>query len=63
LTYFPAVLAFISTIVGGGVVGIPYAFYYLGIPIAIVLNILIAFFTVYSCYLYLLAKDFSGGHQ
>jgi hypothetical protein len=63
LSFFPTVLAYISTIIGGGVVGIPYAFYYCGIPLAITISIAIAGFTIYSSYLYLLAKDMTGGHQ
>lgn len=50
-------LALISTIVGGGIVGIPYAFFLLGIPLAIVLNLICIVLIYYSVRLYLGAKD------
>jgi hypothetical protein len=61
LSFFGAVLAFLSTIVGGGTVGLPFAFYWAGIPFGIFLNIVVGGLTAYSCYIYLLTKDLTGG--
>ena len=57
LTLFSGVLALISTCVGGGIVGLPHAFLYLGIPSAIVLNILVIISTALTINLYLGIKD------
>jgi len=57
LTLFSGSLALISTCVGGGIVGLPYAFLNLGIPLAIVLNILAILSTIYTVSLYLGIKD------
>ena len=61
LTFFTAVLAMISTIIGGGIVGLPYSFLYFGIPLAIVLNIIVVFITILSGKLYLCTKDLIPG--
>ena len=45
LTTMTAVLAILSTIIGGGIVGVPYSFLNFGIPLAIVLNILVVIMT------------------
>jgi amino acid permease len=63
LSFFTTVLAYISTIIGGGIVGLPYSFYYAGIPLAVILNIIIGFTTLFSIYLFLRAKDLTGGHE
>jgi len=52
-----ASLAILSTIVGGGIVGIPFSIYQTGIPLGIVMNVLIALSVHYSCVLYLAGKD------
>lgn len=57
LTFFTGVLAIISTIIGGGIVSIPYSFVSFGIPIAVVFNILAAIMTTASVHIYLWAKD------
>jgi len=57
LTTITAVLAILSTIIGGGIVGVPYSFLNFGIPLAIGLNILVVIMTYYSGVLYLKAKD------
>jgi len=57
LSTFEAALGLLSTIVGGGIVGIPYAMYHCGIPMGLLLNILLAFSTQYSVTLYLAAKE------
>ena len=60
LSVFGGSLAILSTIVGGGVVGLPYSFYQTGIPVGILMNILFALMTLYSCLLYIKAKDLVG---
>ena len=57
LTLFSGCLALISTCVGGGIVGLPYAFLNLGIPLAILLNICAILSTIYTVSLYLGIKD------
>jgi len=57
LNTFTAILAILSTIIGGGIVGVPYSFYNFGIPLAIILNILVVIMTYFSGVLYLKAKD------
>ena len=42
LTKVGAVLTLISTIVGGGIVGLPFAFYYTGLGTGILLIVLMA---------------------
>mmetsp|Transcript_26690 Transcript_26690/g.25726 ORF Transcript_26690/g.25726 Transcript_26690/m.25726 type:complete len:96 (+) Transcript_26690:149-436(+) len=56
-------MAFVSSIVGGGIVGIPYSFYYCGIPFGVFINIVIILFTLYSIYLYCIAKDLTNDKQ
>ena len=50
-------LAILSTCVGGGIVGLPLAMYNLGLPLAIVLQILVMFSTHMSSNMYLYIKD------
>jgi len=57
LTTFTGVLAILSTIIGGGIVSIPYSFVSIGIPAGILLNILAVIITIFSIDLYLAAKD------
>lgn len=61
LSVFDAILAFLSTIVGGGIVGLPFAYFWAGIPFGLVLNIVVGLLTAYSCLLYLYQKDLCGG--
>ena len=49
----------LSAIIGGGIVGIPYAMMQTGIPLGIVLNAAIALFGNYTGRLYLRCKDLS----
>jgi len=56
-------MAFVSSIVGGGIVGIPYCFYYCGIPLGVVINLIMIGFTLFSVYLYLLSKDLTNDKQ
>ncbi len=57
LTTFTGILAILSTIIGGGIVSIPYSFISFGIPLAIIFNILAVLMTAYSADLYLACKD------
>jgi amino acid permease len=50
-------LAVLSTIVGGGIVGIPFSLYHTGIPLGIFINVIVAVSTYFSCVLFLGAKD------
>ena len=61
LTIFTGMLALISTSVGGGIVGLPRAFYLLGIPLAIAFNLLVVLLMTYSVRLYLAVKDACPG--
>jgi len=57
LTVFTGILAMISTCVGGGIVGLPYAMYHFGIPVALVMNLGTMAITNFSAYIYLKTKD------
>jgi amino acid permease len=61
LTIFGGVLSIISTILGGGIVALPWSFYMLGIYPAIIMMIMMAALTVNSTVLYLKAKDLTPG--
>ena len=61
LTTKSAVLAIISTIVGGGIVSLPHSIYFTGIIFGLILIILSALQTTYSVMLYLKAKDYLPG--
>lgn len=60
LTVVGAALALLSTMIGAGLVGIPYAFYSAGIPLSLLISFVMTFQTINSCYLYFKAKDYSG---
>jgi amino acid permease len=53
-------LAILSTIIGGGIVGLPFALYHTGIPVGILMNLVFSALTLYSCVLYIKAREFIG---
>lgn len=57
LTTFTGILAILSTIIGGGIVSLPYAFVSVGLPLGIFLNIFGVLTTIFSIDLYLAAKE------
>lgn len=61
LTAFHAALAWLSTMIGAGLVGIPFAFYYLGLPGGLIVLILISVSTNNSSRLYFLTRELLGG--
>lgn len=48
-------------IIGAGIVGIPFAFYHLGLVWSLILTVVMNFQTYTSCYLYLKTKNIVGG--
>jgi len=61
LTVSGAVLTIISTIVGGGIVGLPYGFYNLGIYLGCAIMIGVGFQQANAAWLYLCTKDLVAG--
>jgi len=59
MTAFEAGLAMLSAIVGGGIVGIPYAMIHTGIPLGVFLNLAVALMGLYTGHLFLRCKDLS----
>ena len=59
MSVWHASLALLSGIIGGGIVGIPYAMYHTGIILGLILNLLVALLAVYSGNLYLKVKEMS----
>ena len=55
LNVFGGITAVISTMVGGGIVGVPYTFYQLGIVPASIFMVVMGILTVNSCWLYMKA--------
>jgi len=54
---FQATLALIATNIGGGIVGIPYAFYNFGIPLGTSLIIMVSLISLASAMLLLKSKE------
>lgn len=57
LTTFTGILAILSTIIGGGIVSLPYSFVSIGLPFGILLNIFGVIVTIFSVDLYLAGKE------
>lgn len=57
---FGASLAIISTIIGGGIISVPYAFTAPGFANGMVINLTILCFMLFTTYFYLKAKDYLG---
>ena len=61
LTTFGAVLTVVSTMVGGGIVGLPYAFLQMGLWISLALMMFTVLITINQTWLYLQVKDLIPG--
>ena len=57
LTYFTAGLALMSTMIGGGISGLPYSYFNTGLTLGLIIHLFMAALTAFSCYLYLTTKD------
>ena len=57
---FGASLAIISTIIGGGIISVPYAFTAPGFSNGLVINLAIIGFMLFTTYFYLKSKDYLG---
>jgi len=54
-------LAIVSTIIGGGIVGLPFAMLTLGLVLGIILNIAVCYVTFLSGILYLALRELIPG--
>ena len=59
MSAFEAGLAMLSAIIGGGIVGLPFAMIHTGIPLGVLMNILVGCMGCYTGFLYLRCKDLS----
>lgn len=56
-----ASMSALSTIIGGGIVGLPFAFYNLGFIVGFIVEFLFLYLTRLSCQVYLASKDLIPG--
>ena len=61
MTALEGCYSLVATIIGGGIVGLPFFFLYAGIPFGIVLCLFAAWINIKSAKLYLSAKDLVPG--
>ena len=61
LTVFGGILTIISTILGGGIVGLPYGFYQLGLFPGTIFMVVMGLLTVNSSWIYIKSKDLIPG--
>ena len=59
LTVCQASLALVATNVGGGILGLPYAFYHLGIVLGVIMVFILGVLNHFSTMMYLKTKDLS----
>jgi amino acid permease len=57
LSAFDGALTIVSTILGGGIVGLPYAIYMLGLPLGIVLNLAVDYLSYESGMMYMALRS------
>ena len=60
LSVFGAALAIISTMIGGGIISVPYAMTAPGFQNGIIINLIILSFMIVCTYFYMKAKDYLG---
>ena len=61
LSYFLAALALMSTMIGGGIAGLPFSYFHTGLSLGLIIHLLMMILTNLSCYLYLRTKDLLHG--
>ena len=62
LSIVETALALVATNVGGGILGLPFAFYRLGLPLGLTFCLLVAVLCHFSTMMYLKVKDLTPGH-